>query len=315
MNKITASILFVLLSLTLCLVFSASAAFGEDIRARGAVAMEAATGRVLFAKNPELRLFPASTTKLMTALVVLDRMSPDDVVSVSGRAAAAPATKVGLRQGFTLTVKALLHAALIRSANDAAVALAEAAAGSEESFVDLMNRKAVSLGLFNTRFINSNGLPGPGQYTTALELAQIMREALRYPLLKEILGTRVAEISTVDGRTKTIRNTNQLLWSDQEVMLGKTGYTRDARHCFVSAGDCGSGKLVIALLGEPARGFLWSETGALMALGARVINNLEDPVVYITSADHDAAKVKRVSGKARKQQVRKSRSRQKRSHV
>lgn len=277
--------------------------------------MEAETGRVLFAKNPELRLFPASTTKLMTALVVLDRKQPDEVVMVSERAAAAPATKIGLLHGDTITIKALLHAALIRSANDAAVALAEAVAGSEEGFVELMNRKAVSLGLYNTRFINPNGLPGPGQYTTALELAQIMREAIRYPLLKEILGTRVADVSTVQGRTKTIMNTNQLLWSDQELMLGKTGYTREARHCFVSAGDCGSGQLVVALLGEPARGFLWSETGALMALGARVINGLEEPVVYISSVDYDAVKVKRASGKARKQQIRKSRVRQKRSHV
>ncbi|MBI5849035.1 MAG: D-alanyl-D-alanine carboxypeptidase [Nitrospirae bacterium] len=236
-KKITASVLSAFLSLAFCLLLSVSTAFGEEIKARGAVVMEAGTGRVLFAKNPELRLFPASTTKLMTALVVLDRMRPDDIVTVSARAAAAPPTKVGLRPGFTLTIKALLHAALIRSANDAAVALAEAVAGSEEGFVELMNMKAASLGLYNTRFINPNGLPGPGQYTTALELAQIMREALRHPLLQEILGTRVAEISTVDGRTKKISNTNHLLWSDQDLILGKTGYTRDARHCFVSARD------------------------------------------------------------------------------
>ncbi|MBI5074418.1 MAG: D-alanyl-D-alanine carboxypeptidase [Nitrospirae bacterium] len=315
MKRITASILSVLLILTVCLALSVSLASGEDVKARAAVVMEAATGRVLFAKNPELRLFPASTTKLMTALVVLDRMQPFDVVTVSERAAATPPTKIGLRPGFTLTIRALLHAALIKSANDATVALAEAVAGSEEAFVVLMNQKAASLGLYNTRFINPNGLPGPGQYTTALELAQIMREALTYPLLQEILGTRVAEISTVDGRTKTISNTNHLLWSDQDLILGKTGYTRDARHCFVSAGDCGSGTLVVALLGEPARGLLWSETANLMAFGARVINHLEEPVVYITSVDNDAAKVKRASGKAKKHQVRKSRSRQKRSHV
>jgi len=315
MKKNIASVLFALLALAVCLSLSVSVAFGEEIKARAAVVMEAETGKVLFAKNPELRLFPASTTKLMTALVVLDRMRPNDLVTVSERAAAAPPTKIGLRRGDTITVGALLHAALISSANDAAVALAEAVAGSEEVFVELMNRKAVSLDLYNTRFINPNGLPGPGQYTTALELAQIMREAVRYPLLQEILGTRVADVSTVEGRTKTITNTNQLLWSDQGLMLGKTGYTRDARHCFVGAGDCGSGTLVVALLGEPARGFLWSETGALMALAARVINNLGEPVVYITSADYDAAKVKRASGKARKQQIRKSRVRQKRSHV
>lgn len=312
MKKIIAS---VLLSLALCLSLAASSAFAEEIKARAAVVMEAETGRVLFAKNPELRLPPASTTKLMTALVVLDRVDPETLVTVSEHAAAALPTKIGLRHGDTITIRALLHAALIRSANDASVALAEAVAGSEEGFVELMTRKAVALGLYNTRFINPNGLPGPGQYTTALELAQIMRETLRYPLLNEILGTRIAEIATVEGRIKMIMNTNQLLWSDQEPMLGKTGYTKDARHCFVGAGDCGSGTLIVALLGEPMRGLLWSEAGSLMSLGARVINNLEEPVVYITSADYDATKVKRVSGKVRKQQSRKSRVRQKRSGV
>ncbi len=315
MKKITASVFFAFLLLTIRLGLPVSSAFGEEIKARGAVVMEAETRKVLFAKNPELRLFPASTTKLMTALVVLDRMQPYDIVTVSERVAAAPATKMGLRRGDTITIGALLHAALIGSANDAAVALAEAVAGSEEAFAGLMNRKAASLGLYNTRFINSNGLPGSGQYTTALELAEIMREAVRHPLLKEILATRVAEVSTISGRTKTISNTNHFLWSDQELILGKTGYTRDARHCFVGTGNCGSGTLIVALLGEPVRGQLWSEAGSLMALGERVINHLEEPVVYITKADNDTSKMRQALGKTRKPQVRKNRTRHKRSRV
>lgn len=315
MIRITASVLFVLLSLTTFLSLFVSSAYGQDIRAKAAVVMEAETGRVLFAKNPELRLFPASTTKLMTALVVLDHLQPDDVVMVSGQAFAASPTKIGLRRGDIITVRALLSAALIKSANDAAVALAEAVAGSEEGFVELMNRKAAALGLYNTRFINPHGLPGPGQHTTALELAGIMRETIKYPLLKEILGTRVAEVSTVEGRTKTISNTNQLLWSAQEPVLGKTGYTRDARHCFVGAGECGSGTLIVALLGEPIRGLLWSETGSLMTLGALVINGLEEPVVYLSAVDNDAAQVKRASDSPKKQRSKKGKSRQKRSEL
>jgi serine-type D-Ala-D-Ala carboxypeptidase (penicillin-binding protein 5/6) len=315
MTKISASALFALLCLAVCLSLAVSVAFGEEVKARAAVVMEAETGKVLFAKNPELRLFPASTTKLMTALVVLDWMQPGDVVMVSKRAAAAPPTKIGLRPGDTITIEALLHAALIRSANDAAIALAEAVAGTEEDFVELMNRKAVTLGLHNTRFINPNGLPGPGQYTTALELAEIMREAARQLLLKEILGTRIAEVSTAEGRTTTIRNTNNLLWSDQELILGKTGYTRDAGHCFVGAGACGSGTLIVALMGEPMRGLLWSETGSLMTLGTRVINGLDEPVVYITSSDYDAVKIKRASVSTRKNQIKKSRISKKRSDL
>ena len=315
MKKISASVLFAFLPLSVCLLLSVSAAFGGEVKARAAVVMEAETGKVLFAKNPELRLFPASTTKLMTALVVLDWMQPDAVIMVSERAAAASPTKVGLRRGDTITIEALLHAALIRSANDAAVALAEAVAGSEEAFVELMNRKADTLGLYNTRFINPNGLPGPGQYTTALELAEIMREAARQPLLKKILGTRITEVSTAEGRTTTIRNTNNLLWSDQELMLGKTGYTRDAGHCFVGAGACGSGTLIVALMGEPIRGLLWSETESLMTIGTRVLNGLDEPVVYITSSDYDAVRIKRASVSTRKHQIKKSRIGKKRSNL
>ena len=315
MKKISASVLLAFLPLSVCLLLSVSAAFGGEVKARAAVVMEAETGKVLFAKNPELRLFPASTTKLMTALVVLDWMQPDAVIMVSERAATASPTKVGLRRGDTITIEALLHAALIRSANDAAVALAEAVAGSEEAFVELMNRKADTLGLYNTRFINPNGLPGPGQYTTALELAEIMREAARHPLLKEILGTRIAEVSTAEGRSTTIRNTNNLLWSDQELMLGKTGYTRDAGHCFVGAGACGSGTLIVALMGEPMRGLLWSETESLMTIGTRVLNGLDEPVVYITSSDYDAVRIKRASVSTRKHQIKKSRISKKRSNL
>jgi serine-type D-Ala-D-Ala carboxypeptidase (penicillin-binding protein 5/6) len=272
-----------------------TAVAAEEIHSGAAVVIDAATGSVLFAKNPDLRLMPASTTKLMTALVVMERANLTDVVTVSRKVASSPATKIGLKEGDVITIEALLYSALIKSANDAAIALAEGVAGSEEEFVDLMNRKAIALGLNNTRFINPNGLPGPGQYITAHDLAEIMREAIKYPLLKQILGTRVAEVSTEEGRKMVVKNTNHLLWSDAEVLGGKTGYTRQARHCFVSAGTGESGTLIVALLGNPIRNLLWKETEDLMALGKRVMNNLEEPVVYITKLEYDASKLTRAS--------------------
>jgi D-alanyl-D-alanine carboxypeptidase (penicillin-binding protein 5/6) len=277
----------------------------DEIKSRAAVVMDAVSGKVLFAKNPDLRLMPASTTKLMTALVVTDRADLSDIVTVSEKAASAPATKIGLKKGDTVTIQTLLNAALIRSANDAAVALAEAVANSEEEFVDLMNRRAIELGLYNTRFINPNGLPGPGQYITAYDLAEIMRQAINNPLLKEILGTRVAELSTEEGKTTFVKNTNHLLWSDHELLVGKTGYTRQARHCFTGAGERETGTIIVAVLGTPSRGLLWEETEYLMALGTRVLNNLEEPVVYITKVDYDAAKMKKASV-AKKQRAKKS---------
>jgi len=267
----------------------------EELKSRSAVVMDAATGSVLYAKNPDLRLMPASTTKLMTALIVIERINLSDVVTVSKKASYAGPTKIGLKQGDKVTIETLLTAVLIKSANDAAVALAEAVAGSEEEFVNLMNRKTIALGLHDTRFINPNGLPGDGQHITAYDLAKIMREAIKYPLLKEILGTRSAEVSIEGGRSISVKNTNKLLWVDKDFLVGKTGYTRQAGHCFVGAGERETGTIIVALLGTPSRGLLWEETENLMALGTRVLNNLEEPVVYFTKIDYDAAKVRKVS--------------------
>ena len=251
--------------------------------------MDSATGRVLYAKNPELRLMPASTTKLMTALVVIEKADLTDVVTVSRRAANAPPTRAGLRAGDKVSVGTLLYAALMKSANDAAVALAEAVGGSEEEFVQLMNRKALAIGANDTHFINANGLPGKGQYITAYDLSKIMRHAIKHPVLKEILGTRITEISTETGKTMFIKNTNKLLWSDEDLLGGKTGYTNQARHCFVCAGERANDTLIVALLGSPRRELLWKETEELMEFGAKVLNNTEEPVVYLTRADYDAA--------------------------
>ena len=288
------SLLFFLF-LVLCSPFPVTVVSAEELQSRAAIVMDAATGDVLYAKNPDLRLMPASTTKLMTALVVIERVNLSDIVTISKNASYAAPTKIGLRQGDRITLETLLYSALMKSANDAAVALAEAVAGSEEQFIFLMNKKAAALGLNDTRFINCNGLPGTGQYITAYDLAKLLREAIRYPILREILGTRVAEVSTGKGRTVFVKNTNRLLWADGEFLGGKTGYTRQAKHCFVGAGEREGRTMIVALLGTPVRDLLWEETGILMNFGARVLNNLEEPVVYLAQADYDAAKITKAS--------------------
>jgi D-alanyl-D-alanine carboxypeptidase (penicillin-binding protein 5/6) len=274
-----------------CHLLAGAAESSEDIQSRAAVVMDAATGRVLYAKNPELRLLPASTTKLMTALVVIEKADLKDVVTVSRNAVNTSPTRSGLRPGDRVTIETLLYAALMKSANDAAVALAEAVAGSEEDFVQLMNRKALAIGANDTHYINANGLPGRGQYITAYDLSKIMRHAIKYPVLKEILGTKMTEISTQTGKTLFIKNTNKLLWSDEDVLGGKTGYTNQARHCFVCAGEKDNDTLIVALLGSPRRELLWRETEELMAFGTKVLNNTEEPVVYLTRADYDAEQI------------------------
>ncbi|MCG2709902.1 MAG: D-alanyl-D-alanine carboxypeptidase [Thermodesulfovibrionales bacterium] len=267
-----------------CSLFTA---YADEISSKAAVVMEASTGSVLFAKNPNLKLPPASTTKLVTAMVVLDRAKMSDTVTISKAAANVPSLReTKLRAGETLTVETLLYAALIRSANDAAFALAEVVAGSEKKFVQLMNRKAIAIGASNTRFINTTGLPGKGQHTTAYDLSKIMRYALKYPVIKEIIGKKEAEISTEQGRTIALENTNRLLWSDNGAVGGKTGYTKAARHCFVYAGEKEGEMVIVALLGAQSRELLWNETEKIETRGFAVIASNEQPVVYFTKADY-----------------------------
>jgi D-alanyl-D-alanine carboxypeptidase (penicillin-binding protein 5/6) len=238
---------------------------------------------------------PASTAKLMTALVVLENANLSDVVTVSKRAAKTAPTKADLKKGDKVTIKMLLYAALLKSANDAAVVLAEGVAGSVGGFVRLMNKKAVAIGAHDTRFINPHGLPGKGQYITAYDLSKIMRQAMKQQVLREILGTRVAKVSTETGRKMFIKNTNELLWSDDDLLGGKTGYTRQARHNFVSASERNGETIIVVLLGSPKRDLLWKETEYLMAFGFRAKNKNEKPVVYLSSSDHKSVKMTGIS--------------------
>jgi D-alanyl-D-alanine carboxypeptidase (penicillin-binding protein 5/6) len=296
--KVNTNILLYLLVFSLFTFhFSLSTSLADEIHSKAAVVMGASTGKILYAKNPSLRLAPASTTKLMTAIVAIEKADPSDIVTVSRNASHVSPHKAGFREGDKVTVKTLLYAALVGSANDAAVALAEAVAGSEKRFVYLMNSKAIAMGLKDTKFINPHGLPGPGQYVTAYDLSKIMSYALRYPKLKEIIGTRVAEVSTENGNAIFLKNTNRLLWSDEDIVGGKTGYTRKARHCFVCAAEREKDTVVVALLGSPSRDELWRESETLVQKGFRAIANNEEPDIYFAKADYDDLYIKKVSYK------------------
>ncbi|MEK6653095.1 MAG: D-alanyl-D-alanine carboxypeptidase family protein [Nitrospirota bacterium] len=277
----------ILFLLAACSLQFATFVSADEIKSKAALAMEASTGRVLFAKNPNLRLPPASTTKLVTAMVVLDRARLNETVTISEMAAEVPSIKgTRFKPGETVTVETLLYAALLRSANGAAFALAEHVAGSEEKFVELMNRKIAAIGASDTKFINATGLPGKGQQITAYDLAKILRHALKYPVIREIIGTREADISTSEGRTISLENTNKLLWSDEGAVGGKTGYTRLARHCFVYAGKREGETVIVAILGAPSRKMLWDEAEQLEGKGFDVIARDGQPVIYFTKADY-----------------------------
>jgi D-alanyl-D-alanine carboxypeptidase (penicillin-binding protein 5/6) len=250
-----------------------STPFSQTIHSRSAIVMELPTETILYAKNPERRLPPASTAKLMTAIVTMEKADLSDVVTVSKNASRVRPSRVGFKQGDKVTVEKLLYAALITSANDAAVALAEAVAGSEKDFVHLMNQKAISIGAKDTKFINSTGLPGAQQYTTALDLSKIMRCALGYPKIKEIIGTPSLELVTEKGKILSLRNTDELLGSDGNLIGGKTGYTFRGGHCFVCAAERENEEIIIVLLGSSSRRRLWKEAETLIDKGSQIIED------------------------------------------
>ena len=255
---------YLLLSLLVSILISSNC-FAGIIKSRAALTIDASTGEILFSKNSNWRLPPASTTKLMTAIVAIENENLSTVVTISRRASHAARTKAGFKEGDQVTTEGLLYAALLGSANDAAVALAEAIAGSEQGFVLLMNEKALSIGAEDTRFVNATGLPGGGQYTTVLDLSKILSYALKFPKLREIIGTTETKITTERGRVFYLRSTDRLLWSDEKIIGGKTGYTRKAGHCFVCAAQSVTKTILVAILGSPSRKNLWRETEKLVS--------------------------------------------------
>jgi len=238
----------------------------QFIRAKAAIVIDP-NGLVIYAKNQDVRLPPASTTKLLTAMVALDRVAPELKVKINRSAIKPHSAPPRLRVNEELTVSDLLHLALMKSVNSAAVALAEEAAGSEKEFVELMNQKALAIGAVNSKFANASGLPEGVQYTTVYDLTVILSEALKYPMIKEILGKKEYLVLTGGGRSIRIRNTVKLLWATDNMIGGKTGYTRNAQHCFVGAFQTDDGPLFTAVLGTRSRNRMWKSTEMLHGIG------------------------------------------------
>ena len=260
----------------------------ENIEALSAVALDGLTGQILFAKNPNVKIPPASTVKLLTAMVVLDRLPLTQEVRISKNAEDTPSTPPKLYEGEIYTVDDLLHLMLIKSSNQAAVALAEAVAGSEENFAKLMNMKARTLGLKDSHFVTASGLPAPNQYTTAYELALLLYEALKYPHIKEIISLPVKVITSKKGRTLVVKNTNKLLFEDdlkEEILGGKTGYTRLSKHCLVNVAKVNHRLIITSVLGAPYRDALWEDTKKLIKFSELVLKNQISPVVINTTVN------------------------------
>ncbi len=200
------------------------------------VVMDLDSGRILDARNPDTRMFPASTTKTMTCLLATEKGKLTDILRASPRAAATGESGIGLIAGENQTLADLLRAAMIRSANDACVDIAEGVGGSQEKFVAMMNARAKQLGARNTHFVNPHGLHDPNHFTTARDLALIGRAVTRVDFLNKIARQKTAEIggNYKIGPKRLILNRNKLLWRWSACDGLKTGYTRQAGNCLVA---------------------------------------------------------------------------------
>lgn len=217
------------------------------VTAESAILMDAYTGQVLYEKNAYQPRPPASTTKIATALIALEMGELDKIVTVSQRAATTGESSMHLVAGERLTLRQLLTGALVRSGNDACVAIAEHLAGSENVFARLVTNRVSFLGARDTFFINSNGLPARGHLSSAYDLALITRYALLNPIFCKIVGTRATIIHGQNNWVYSLVNTNKLLWDYPGANGVKTGTTSEAGQCLVASATR-NGKCLISVV-------------------------------------------------------------------
>jgi len=242
--------------------------------AASALVMDAITGEILYERDGFTPRYPASITKVMTSLLVLEHIEDLSApLTFSAHAIDIPyyASRMWVVEGETITVLEGLYGNMLPSGNEVSRALAELVSGSVPDFVALMNRRAVELGAYHTNFVNPCGLPGHGQFTTAYDISLIMREAIRHPIFVDIISTAYFNIAPTafspDGRT--IRNTNRMIRPAEDefneyVIGGKTGFTNAAQHTLVTYAQRGDYTFIIATLFAPHWRYTFADTAALI---------------------------------------------------
>ncbi|MBK7135571.1 MAG: D-alanyl-D-alanine carboxypeptidase [Rhodocyclales bacterium] len=246
------------------------------IAAKSWLLLDYSTGQALASYNPDDRVEPASLTKLMTAYVVLGalkegRLKPDQALPVSERAWKTPGSRMFIEPKKPVTVDELLRGMIVQSGNDACIALAEAVAGSEEAFAQMMNREAQRLGLKATRFANATGLSDPQHYSTARDLGALAAALIRdhpehYPLyaLREYTYNRISQA-----------NRNRLLWLDPAVDGVKTGHTENAGYCLIASAKRGPRRLLSVVMGAASDGMRTQESQKLLNFGFQFFDSVK----------------------------------------
>lgn len=243
-----------------------------DLTAKSSILIEASTGEILSEKNGDEKLAPASMTKIMTMLLIMESLekneySLEDKVNISTNAASMGGSQVFLEAGSELKVKELLKAIAIASANDAAVAMAEYTAGSTESFVNLMNEKAASLGCTNTTFKNVHGLDTEGHLTTAKDMSIMARELLKHEEILTFSSIYEEFLNKPDGSSTWMVNTNKLIKYYNGLDGLKTGFTKNAGYCLTATAKRNNMRLISVVMNEPTTEKRSSDTIKLLNYG------------------------------------------------
>ena len=242
----------------------------QALSAEKAILVDAATGRVLYEKNADERSLIASTTKIMTALVVCEQCNVLDRMRIPREAVGIEGSSMYLQEGEVLTLQELLYGLMLHSGNDAALTLAISVSGSEAAFVRQMNRRACALNLTQTHFANPHGLDSGENYSTALDLVRLAQAALQNEQFRAVVSTKTI---TCAGRTLT--NHNKLLWRYDGCIGVKTGYTRHAGRILVSAAERGGRMLIAVTISDPDD---WRDHVSLLDYGFAVLGS--DTPVY-----------------------------------
>ena len=256
--------------LFLCLLLQAVAAFAAApvISADAAIVVDRGTGAVLYEKNADKREYPASMTKMMTCLLAIESGRMDSIVQVSEEAADVECTR--MRPGDQVRMKDLTKQMMLISDNGAATAVGESVGqGDIDYFATLMNRRAASLGMFSTHFVNANGMPDGDHYTTARDMSKLASAAFADDTFRSIVGTKEANVYYIRpaGRVEYCVNTDELLWTYQGIVGGKTGWTNAARGCLTVAADRGGRELVAVVMHSDDDESRFQEAAALLDYG------------------------------------------------
>lgn len=237
---------------------------GITVGSRAAVLLDASTGTVLFGKNEHQRRDPASTTKVMTAILAIELGSPDSIVTVSSRAAWTQGSSLNLQPGDSLRLSELVKGMMLQSGNDGSVAIAEHIAGTITRFSEMMTQRARQIGSINSSFRNPHGLTAVNHYSTAYDLAMITRHAMAYPQFRAIVATASDVMRYADGRVQPITNTNKLLLSYPGADGVKTGTTTAAGQCLIASATRDGWQLIAVVLASGSR---WYDAQRLLEYG------------------------------------------------